>query len=103
MTDDDARPRQLGGLVYRTGDDDGSARLVFIPADTALQVACLSAVTPVSGLDPPAVGIGLADGEVVTVLRLAPAAFSPADDDTGPGDPIWADWPLPGSDRAVIC
>jgi hypothetical protein len=104
-----------GGVLIRI-DDVSSAgvfeqstaggRLAFIPADVALRVAVLSAMTPVIGLKAPGLGLALADSEVVTVLSLlegpgarraaAPATQRPRYD---PG----AEWPVPGARHAIIC
>jgi len=99
---------QRGGILIRISDGSSAGALLFIPADVATRVASLTALTPVEGVRAPAIGIALAGGEVVTVLRLgaaaAPAAFpgrAPSRHPRAyrPGD----DWPIPGSDRAVLC
>ena len=80
----------------RFADSADAALLGFIPASTAIRVTALSSLVPVPGAPPQVVGIALADGAVVTVLRL------------GDGDPGEAGcgedaWPIPGSRRAVLC
>ena len=88
--------RSRGGVLLRF-----QGRLAFLPSEVARRVAALSARTPVPGLLPPAWGIALADGVVVTVLSLA-----------GEGDPRPAprqrwqageDWPVPGAHHAILC
>jgi hypothetical protein len=105
---------QLGGALVRTRGRD--PRLHFVPANVVERIALLSAVTPVPGVRPPAVGIALADGEVVTVLELSfevsldptgvaavsePRAAPPPA--KGPAYRPGSDWPVPGADRALIC
>ena len=53
------------GFVYAL---DGGIR-VFVPAEGALRITSLGPVAELDGLSPPAIGIALADGEVVIVLR----------------------------------
>lgn len=92
------RPR--GGVLLRYCEDGAQTALAFIPANVAAKLTALSALTEVPGTRPPAKGIALAEGEVVTVLELGkpppsgvvPSAFRPGDD-----------WPVPGADRAVLC
>jgi hypothetical protein len=76
-------------------------RLAFIPADVALRITALTALTGVRGMELPASGIALAEGEVVTVLRLGLQREAlPA---PGPYEP-GADWPLSsGPNGAVLC
>jgi hypothetical protein len=87
----------LGGGAP-TADPDGDA-LGFVPADVALRIASLSALTAVPGARPPVLGIALAEGAIVTVIRLG---------DQGGVDPRRPyqpdqDWIVPGADRAVVC
>src|SRR6185295_17551423 len=64
-----ASPRHdHGGVLLRIGEDHDA--LGFVPADVARRLASLSSLTRVPGARPPVVGIALADGAVVTVLRL---------------------------------
>jgi len=82
------------------GEGDGAA-LGFVPAEVARRLTTLSSFVPVPGARPPASGIALADGAVVTVLRVGqadppPVAGRPA---YTPGE----DWLVPGADRAVLC
>src|SRR5262245_2814351 len=73
---------QRGGILVRTFAGAPPAppdTLVFIPAEMARRVTALSAVTPVAGVRAPAVGIAIADGEVVTVLRIGTVLDTPAD------------------------
>lgn len=91
--------QERGGLLLQYFEADDQAALAFIPADVASRLSALSALTEVPGTKPPAKGIALADGEVVTVLELGkprPAVALPA---YRPGE----DWAVPGSDRAVLC
>ena len=86
-----------GGLLYRTtgrvGEGDDALR--FVPDDVVVRVTMLVALTPVAGMRGPAAGIALADGEVVTVLRLGEGHAEPPCDEDG--------WPTPGADQAVLC
>jgi len=90
---------ERGGLLVRYGEDE-SRTTAFIPAEVARGLVALSAVTPVPGVRPPARGIALAHGELLTVLELGPAALEIAPRSRrAEGE----DKPLPGSDRAVLC
>jgi hypothetical protein len=96
-------PEERGGVLLRYGapDADGGAReaLAFVPAEVALRLTDLAAFTEVPGAPPPARGIALVDGEVVTILAV------------GLGEPARTktayrsgeDWPVPGADRAILC
>jgi hypothetical protein len=86
-----------GGLLYRTAGRPGAAdeRLGWVPGDVVVRVTTLSAVTPVPGVRAPAAGIALAEGEVVTVLRVGDGGAPATVDEDG--------WPTPGADRAVLC
>ncbi len=87
----------LGGVLLEVRDAEGGAELGFLPAEIAVRVAALGAVRRVPGLRRPALGIALADGEVVTVFEIgSSAAASPT---YRPGE----DWSVPGCDRAVLC
>src|SRR4051794_4275153 len=113
--DPGAAASQRGGVLlrlaaskrlHREDVDPPSARgprLIFVPADVATKVSALSAITKVFGVREPALGIALAEGRVVTVLALgdnAEARCAAARDVRfRPGE----DWPVPGSDRAVLC
>lgn len=92
-----AETRQRGGVLFRTS----GARTLFIPIDVALEVAALSAVTEIAGMCAPAIGIALAEGRVVTVLAVGDAGERGA----APAERYRSgqDWPVPGSDRAVLC
>jgi hypothetical protein len=86
-----------GGVLLEVRDAAGDARLGFLPSEIAIRVAALGAVRRVPGLRRPAIGIALADGEVVTVFEIgSSAAASPM---YRPGE----DWSVPGCDRAVLC
>jgi hypothetical protein len=79
--------------------------LGFVPSEVARRLAALSSLTPVPGARPPVVGIALADGAVVTVLRIGrggspPAAASAA---ARPAYEPGGDWMVPGADRALLC
>jgi hypothetical protein len=86
-----------GGILYRTiaaGEDV----LLFVPAEVVVRVTTLSARTPVLGARAPAVGIAMAEGEVVTVLEVGDGARRGSE-----RPPSGEDWPLPGSDNAILC
>jgi hypothetical protein len=95
-----APPADRGGVLLSYQDDDGSPTLVFIPATVASRLTALTCVIDVPGARPPARGLALADGEVITVLELGKRASPNAP--TPPYLP-GAEWPVPGSDRAVLC
>ena len=59
-----------GGLVVAFTADAPEPRLVFLPANVVDRLAAVARVTPVPGLAPPALGIALAEGELVTVLDI---------------------------------
>jgi hypothetical protein len=91
-----------GGVLLSYQDDDDSPTLVFIPASVASRLTALTCMIDVPGARPPARGLALADGEVITVLELGKRA------NTRPSAPSLpylpgAEWPVPGSDRAVLC
>jgi chemotaxis signal transduction protein len=89
---------QRGGVLLRVPFQQGESALGFIPADVAKRITALSSLTPVPGAAPSVAGLALADGHVVTVLKLA--GFLPGRDAwRGRGD----DWIVPGADRAVLC
>jgi hypothetical protein len=54
-----------GGLVVRT-----SAGLRFVPAEHIRAVITLGTISPVPGLPRPALGVTMAEGRVLTVLRI---------------------------------
>jgi hypothetical protein len=54
-----------GGLVIRS-----QLGLRFIPSEIAASVTWLTAIVPVPGLVPPAVGIAVADDRVATVISV---------------------------------
>ncbi|HVY44262.1 MAG TPA: hypothetical protein VHB21_00225, partial [Minicystis sp.] len=70
--DDDGPSARRGGLLLRHGDGAGGAKLSFVPASVAVRIAPLGVLRRVPGLRRPAIGVALADGEVVTVLELGP-------------------------------
>jgi hypothetical protein len=118
-------PGERGGVLLRLGAGDAvDAGLGFVPAAVARRLTTLSSLTPVLGTRPPVAGIALADGTVVTVLRIGPgspektgsrASIAPgasgASSASGapsptPSRPVYQpgeDWLVPGSDRAVLC
>ena len=116
-------PQRGGVLVRAPGSPAAEARLWFVPAEQVVEVVSLGAVTRAPGLRPPAVGLALARGVVVTVLDVGGAALlaetatgeddEPAPDSAAPSTPLRSafgdryrageDWPMPGSDRAVLC
>jgi len=65
-----------GGVLVKISVRTGS-RFVLVPAEIVRSVVVLPQITPVEGLRPPAVGIALASGEVVTVLCLDEEGLSP--------------------------
>lgn len=95
--------RGRGGVLIRYWDDGDRQHLAFIPADVALRLTALSAITEVPGTRPPAKGIALADDAVVTVLEIgkphAPSSAPAVRSSYQPGE----EWPVPGADRAVLC
>ncbi|MEJ7735733.1 MAG: hypothetical protein WKG00_41910 [Polyangiaceae bacterium] len=84
----------------------------FVPADVVVEVTALGVVTHAPGLIPPVSGIALARGAVATVIDIGaihiradspgppPESEAPA---RRPGYRSGDDWPLPGSERAVLC
>lgn len=95
-----AAPADRGGVLLSYQDSDDRPVLAFIPASVASRLTALTCAIDVPGARPPARGLALADGEVVTVLELGKRATPP------PITPPYlpgADWPVPGSDRAVLC
>lgn len=68
---------ERGGVLVRISDR-AKRRFVFVPAEVVRGVVVLPAVTAVEGLRPPAVGVALANGEVVPVLCLDAAGLSPS-------------------------
>ncbi|MEP7127015.1 MAG: hypothetical protein ABJE95_39145 [Byssovorax sp.] len=108
-----------GGVLLSYVDEDDSPTLVFIPATVASRLTALTCMIDVPGARPPARGLALADGEVITVLELgkrpstAAAGSTSTSTSTSTSIPIpipppapylaGAEWPVPGSDRAVLC
>lgn len=94
-----------GGVLLRyTAPDPGGAgreALAFIPAEVALRLADFTAFTEVPGALPPARGIALVDGEVVTILAVGLGA-PPRPVRTRPYRP-GEDWKVPGAERAILC
>jgi hypothetical protein len=83
-------------LLRFAGGEDGSV-LGFVPASTAVRLAQLGSLVPLPAAPPLVAGIALADGVVVTVLRLGERGVEPPPPE--PGD----EWPVPGAGRALIC
>ncbi len=54
-----------GGLIVDTG-----GQLAFLPADVALSVMGATHIVPVPGLEPPAVGLTLAEDRAVAAIRI---------------------------------
>jgi len=82
----------------------------FVPAEVVVEVTALGVVTRAPGLIPPVTGIALARGAVVTVIDIgaisADRPAPPRDSEAParrPGYRSGDDWPLPGSERAVLC
>jgi len=98
---------ERGGVLLRYvryAGGEGHSALAFVPAAVAARLVSLSSLTPVPGARPPALGIALADGAVVTVLGVGHSGSSPhgaaaARPAYEPDD----DWPVPGADRALLC
>jgi hypothetical protein len=90
---------ERGGVLLRVGREDGCDLHAFVPAEVARRLCDLSSITPVPGARPPVVGIALAEGAVVTVLRVASPDPEAARRTYAPGE----DWIVPGADRAVLC
>lgn len=86
-----------GGLLLRFEGGAEASMLGFVPAAVATRVAALGAVVAVPGVPPPVLGIALAEGAVVTVLRLGERDAAPVSAELDEG------WPVPGARRAVIC
>jgi hypothetical protein len=94
------RPRERGGVLLSYWESDDRTALAFVPADVAARLCAISAITDVPGTRPPARGLALADGEVVTVLEIGrprPAGLAAPSYEPG------TDRSIPGSDRAVLC
>lgn len=89
-----------GGVLLAYQDDDGNPALVFIPASVASRLTALTCVIDVPGAKPPARGLALADGEVITVLEIGKPAS--ANQEASPPHPD-LEHAVPGSDRAVLC
>ena len=88
---------ERGGVLLRFADGASEPALGFVPAEVAARLAALSPIVPVPGARLPVLGIALADGAVVTVLRIgANVAVAPGHE---PDDA----WPVPGAGRAVVC
>jgi hypothetical protein len=88
---------ERGGVLLRFADGGDAPMLAFVPAAVATRLAALGSLVRVPGAHPPVLGVALAEGSVVTVLRLGdrdaqPAAYRPDDA-----------WPVPGADRALLC
>ncbi len=95
-----APPADRGGVLLSYQDSDDRPVLTFIPASIASRLTALTCAIDVPGARPPARGLALADGEVITVLELG--KLRPAVTAAPPYLP-GAEWPVPGSDRAVLC
>jgi hypothetical protein len=96
---------ERGGVLIRVDESDhepAGGFLAFISADVVVRVTTLSALTPVVGLNPPAVGIALSDdGEVVTVLRLGGAPPDEVKPDGARGR--FGELVVKAADLAVLC
>ena len=93
-------PADRGGVLLSYQDSDDRAVLAFIPASVASRLTALTCAIDVPGARPPARGLALADGEVITVLELGKRGAAVT---VAPPYLPGADWPVPGSDRAVLC
>jgi hypothetical protein len=103
-----AAPRERGGVLLRLRGVDADAMrapLGFVPADVARRLSSLSSLTPVPGARPPAFGIALAEGAVVTVLNLGNAPYDAPPEGAEGRAPYTPDedWVVPGADRALLC
>ena len=109
---------QRGGVLLRAQRAPAHVEAsFFVPAELVVEVTTLGTVTGAPGLIPPVAGIALARGAVATVLDIGSAreeeAPSPphatsATSATSAAHPRRSyragdDWPLPGSDSAVLC
>ena len=94
-----SRLADCGGVLLSFRDDEERCALAFIPASVATRLTALTCLIEVPGVKPPARGLALADGEVLTVLELCKVRAPSPTTAYLPG----ADWPVPGSDRAVLC
>ncbi|MFO0759981.1 MAG: hypothetical protein U0359_26080 [Byssovorax sp.] len=99
-----APPPSLSGAGDRGGvviayAREGREVLGFVPAAVAIRFAALGAMIEVAGARPPARGIALADGEVVTVLALGDGSAAPPASRRDVHDA----WQVPGADRALVC
>jgi hypothetical protein len=94
-----ALPADRGGVLLSYRDDDDALVLGFVPASVASRLTALTCVIDVPGARAPVRGLALADGEVITVLELGKRGSPSAPSPYLPG----AEWPVPGSDRAVLC
>jgi hypothetical protein len=95
---------ERGGVLLRYAEGEGRSALAFVPAAVAARLVAISSLTPVPGVRPPALGIALAEGAVVTVLGIGRAGSGSV------GSPVMLpayepddDWPVPGADRALLC
>lgn len=120
--------RERGGVLLRFPRGEGGEALGFVPADVARRLTTLSSLTPVPGARAPVMGIALADGAVVTVLRIPhdgeqrrdgeprrcspnpsgrdgapPSRDSPRPSREGVRYEPGEDWIVPGADRALLC
>ncbi|MFT3774315.1 MAG: hypothetical protein QM820_53825 [Minicystis sp.] len=92
-----AESRERGGVLLRFAEGADAVMLGFVPASVATRLSALGSLLPLPGAPASVAGIALADGAVVTVLRLGDreadlARYTPDDE-----------WPVPGARRAVIC
>lgn len=94
-----AAPGPMRGGVLLAYEREGVPVRAFVPAEVALRLTALGAMTEVPGARLPARGIALADGEVVTVLELGRPPPRGAEERYTPHD----EWPVPGADRALLC
>jgi hypothetical protein len=105
-----AHPQRGGVLLRALGAPPQVEASWFVPADVVVEVTALGVVTRAPGLMPPVSGIALTRGAVATVLDISsiPGGPPPPDRDSEaparrPRYRSGDDWPLPGSERAVLC
>jgi hypothetical protein len=95
----DGAALERGGVLLRLDEGEGGDAFGFVPAEVARRLTALTALTVVPGARPPVAGIALADGAVVTVLRIGQREAPGGKQAYAPGD----DWLVPGADRALLC
>ncbi|APR84448.1 Hypothetical protein A7982_09797 [Minicystis rosea] len=88
--------RVRGGVLLRFAEGADAKILAFVPASIAMRLCALGSLVPLRSAPAPVLGIALAEGAVVTVLRLGDREM-----DAAAAEPD--EWIMPGAQRAVIC